>query len=332
MDNFQGQSLEAGAWLAAIVEGSEDAIVSQNLAGTILSWNAGAQKLFGYSPPEAIGRPITLIIPDNLLHEEATIVADLRAGLHIDHFETVRRRKDGSFVDVSLSVAPVRDHQGELVGASKTARDITPSRQMIEQQRLILNEMNHRIKNLFALATGLVALCRREAETADALAHDLQSRLLALARAHDTILRPDSASGQIDATSLHDLLLTILHPYEGRSGPRIEVNGEDLQVGPRSLSSVALLLHELATNSAKYGALRSVSGVVAVITESLGDDVRLRWSETGQGRMLSPPESIGFGSHLEAMAVRALDGSINRDWQSDRLLVELRLGKETLKH
>jgi PAS domain S-box-containing protein len=123
----------ARAHLAAIVESSEDAIVSKNLDTTIRTWNRGAELTFGYTADEAIGRPITMLIPKERLAEEDEIFRRLRQGLRIEHFETVRRRKDGSLVDISLSVSPIRDSEGRLIGASKIARDIT-SRKRFEKE------------------------------------------------------------------------------------------------------------------------------------------------------------------------------------------------------
>jgi PAS domain S-box-containing protein len=117
--------VEAQAQLAAIVESSDDAIVSKNLDGVIQSWNAGAQRIFGWSADEVVGRSITIIIPPDRLHEETQILARLRAGERVDHFETVRVRKDGRPVHVSVTISPVRNAAGRIVGASKIARDVT---------------------------------------------------------------------------------------------------------------------------------------------------------------------------------------------------------------
>ncbi|WP_081888079.1 PAS domain S-box protein [Verrucomicrobium sp. BvORR034] len=111
--------------LAAIVESSDDAIISKDLAGRILSWNKGAERLFGYQAREIVGRPIMTLIPDDRFNEEHVILDKLRAGSRLEHYETVRRRKDGTHVDVSLTVSPIRNEQGVIVGASKIARDIT---------------------------------------------------------------------------------------------------------------------------------------------------------------------------------------------------------------
>src|ERR1700678_872621 len=115
--------------LAAIVASSDDAIISKNLDGFITSWNMSAERIFGYTPEEAIGQHVTLIIPTERHAEESDILARVRRGDRVDHFHTVRRRKDGSLLDVSLTISRVRDSSGRVVGASKVARDITAQKQ-----------------------------------------------------------------------------------------------------------------------------------------------------------------------------------------------------------
>jgi PAS domain S-box-containing protein len=116
---------QAARRLASIVESSDDAIISKNLDGVVTSWNAAAERLFGYAADEMIGRPITTIIPDDRQDEEPRILSRLRRGERVDHFETVRRRKDGRLIDVSLTISPLRNADGKVVGASKIARDVT---------------------------------------------------------------------------------------------------------------------------------------------------------------------------------------------------------------
>src|SRR5690606_7888757 len=111
--------------LAAIISSSDDAIISKDLEGVVQTWNAAAERLFGYRADEAIGRHITMIIPEDRLEEEAFVIGRIQAGLVVDHYETVRRRKDGSAIEISLTVSPIRDRDGTIVGASKIARDIT---------------------------------------------------------------------------------------------------------------------------------------------------------------------------------------------------------------
>ena len=129
---------ETRARLAAIVESSDDVIVSKNLDGIITSWNTAAERMFGWTAAEAVGRHITLIIPEDRLAEEDEVIARIRRGERVEHFETVRRTKDHQLIDVSISVSPVKDSRGRIVGASKIARDITERRRMDEERRQLL--------------------------------------------------------------------------------------------------------------------------------------------------------------------------------------------------
>jgi PAS domain S-box-containing protein len=121
--------------LSAIVDSSDDAIISKDLNGIITSWNKGAERLFGYSAHEAIGKPVTILIPADRLDEEPQILSRIRSGERIDHFETVRRRKDGTLLDISLTISPVKDSSGTIIGASKIARDITERKSAEEEIR-----------------------------------------------------------------------------------------------------------------------------------------------------------------------------------------------------
>ena len=133
------------AHLAAIVESSDDAIISKNLSGIIQSWNTAAERIYGYSKTEAIGQPITILIPEERLPEEAMILTKIRRGERVDHYETVRKRKDGSAVMVSLTVSPIKDASGKIIGASKSARDITEQKRIAEDLRALTVELDSRV-------------------------------------------------------------------------------------------------------------------------------------------------------------------------------------------
>jgi PAS domain S-box-containing protein len=137
--------LDSTQWLTAIVESSDDAIISKNLHGIVTSWNSGAQRLFGWTAEEAIGKPITIIIPPELRDQETVILKRLQAGERIDHFETVRQTKAGQRIYVSLTISPVRDDSGKVIGASKIARDITDRKRLEEQLREAYAEIETRV-------------------------------------------------------------------------------------------------------------------------------------------------------------------------------------------
>jgi len=138
--------VEMGALMRAVVESSDDGIVSKDLNGVITSWNAGAQRIFGYTEAEVIGQPITIIIPPELQGEERLVLKRLRAGERIEHYETVRLTKRGKRVDVSLTISPMKDSTGRIVGASKIARDITERKQADEELRKVHEELEIRVR------------------------------------------------------------------------------------------------------------------------------------------------------------------------------------------
>ncbi len=132
---------EVRARLASIVESSDDAIISKDLNGTITSWNSGAERLFQYTAEEAIGKSVTILIPSDRYDEEPGILGRVRRGERVEHYETVRQRKDGTRVDISLTVSPIRDAHGEVVGASKIARDITERKKVARRAALDQEQM-----------------------------------------------------------------------------------------------------------------------------------------------------------------------------------------------
>lgn len=151
--------------LAAIVESSDDAIVSKTLDGIITSWNAAAERLFGYSAGEAVGKHITLIIPVELYGEEEEIIAKLRRGMRIQHFETVRQRKDGRRIEVSLTISPVKDATGRIIGASKIARDISERRELERRKDEFISMASHELKTPVTALKGFTQLLLRRLQS-----------------------------------------------------------------------------------------------------------------------------------------------------------------------
>ncbi|HTM82274.1 PAS domain S-box protein [Asticcacaulis sp.] len=153
------------AYLAAIIESSDDAIVSKNLDGMITSWNPSAERIFGYTPEEAVGKHISLIIPQDMIDEEHAILGRVKAGERVDHFETIRRAKNGDLLNISLTVSPIRDGAGQIVGASKVARNITDQKRTIEalaevsrRKDEFLANMSHELRTPLNAIIGLTHL------------------------------------------------------------------------------------------------------------------------------------------------------------------------------
>ncbi len=291
--------------LALIVELSDDAILSKDLNGIITSWNRGAERLFGYSAGETIGQPVTMLIPDTMPDEEPNILARIRRGERIDHYETIRRRKDGTFVDVSLSVSPIKDARDVIVGASKIARDISERKRIQQQRDLLVNEMSHRIKNTLATVQSIARQTLTSATETDRQA--FYGRLRALASSHDLL-----TADNWQHAPFRNVVEGALLPFRELHGKRFSIGGPDgLWVGSRKASTLAMALHELATNAVKYGALSNDAGRVDLIW-TLRDDgsgvVLLTWRESS-GPPVKRPTRRGFGSFL---IEHALQGEIER--------------------
>ena len=315
----------------AIIEASEDAILSKDLNGVILSWNNSAERLFGFTANEAVGKPITIVIPPDRRDEEPVILEKINRGERIEHFETVRRRKDGSLVDISLTISPIRNSRGEVVGASKIARDITELRKARDGQRVLLREMSHRVKNLFALSGSIVSLSARSAKSPQALAEAARARLVALARAHSLTFSPGVDQGAPEPTTLHALVGTILAPFDEAERPRIALSGIDAKVSGAAVTSLALLLHEFATNAAKYGALATEKGSIKVGFVEEGDSIFVTWTERDGPPIAGPSGIVGFGDVMSRIATDQLGGAIRRDWQPEGLTIHLSIPRARLK-
>ena len=478
------------ARLAAIVESSDDAIVSKNLEGIITSWNQGAEQLFGYTAAEIVGKPVTTLIPAENQSEEVEILARIRAGQRVDHYETKRRTKDGRLVDVSLTVSPIRDAEGGIIGASKIARAIGdrkraelalarraeeqaalfkftdrlyragsradvfeaaldaiiqgmqcdrasillfdaagvmrfeawrglseayrtavdghspwttdsedpepihiddledsdlpgPLRETIrsegigalsffpllvrgriigkfmayfrephpftqaeldlgliiarqlgfslerrradEERDLLVAELSHRVKNTLATVMSIARQTFSRHRDIDAVRASLEARIGALAQTHTRL-----AEGNWSGVSLETMLLDELTPYRFETGTNVQICGPRVELGAQAAVMLGMVIHELATNAAKYGSLSTKQGVVDVSwqidpNDQGRRDLAISWIERG-GPRVEPPAHSGFGRLLLERALpSSLMGSVELHFEKDGLQASLRM-------
>lgn len=282
------------ARLAAIIESSFDAIVAKDLNSIITDWNPAAERMFGYTAEEAIGRPITMLIPPELQDEEANIIRRVRANERVESFETIRLRKDGTRIHVSLTVSPIRDADGRVIGASKIARDITEARENERRIRLLLREINHRVKNQYAVILSMIRETGLRSITIEEFQAKIRTRITGLAASNDLLVRT-----QWSGSTLAEVIAEQLAPFGHEH--LVVVSGPLISIGAPAVQNIGMAFHELGTNSAKYGVLSGRSGSVAInwtIDNSLPDpEVTLTWEERFDTPLdAEPGTSSGFGT------------------------------------
>ncbi len=309
------------ARLAAIVASSDDAIVSKTLAGKVTSWNAGATRIFGYEADEMINHSITRIIPPELHGEEKDILARLRRGEHIRHYETVRVAKDGRRINISVTVSPLRDKSGRVIGASKVARDITERKQAEQLQRLLTEELNHRVKNTLATVQAIANQSLRRSRGTGEFVESFSGRVQALARAHDLFTQTKMRGAQVTELVREQVLLG------GVDDRRIASSGPGITLDAESTLHLALVLHELATNARKHGALSVPEGRLSVswqVCANGGRNLLLEWRESG-GPPVKAPKQCGFGTTLIARTLEVHGGEASMLYASDGITSRIRL-------
>jgi PAS domain S-box-containing protein len=310
-------SVNATQQIVAIVESSDDAIISKDLDGIIKSWNSGAEQIFGYTAQEVIGKSIMILIPPGRQNEEPEILDRIRRGERVDHYETLRQRKDGSLINISLSVSPVKDTQGKVIGASKIARDISERKRSEAQITILAREAEHRAKNVLATVQATVQLS--QSDTPEGLKHAIEGRIQALANVHRLFVEERWAGANI-----RNLITEELAPYTHDTEKRVQIDGPNHLLEPMTAQTIAVTLHELATNAAKYGALSVPDGHVQVEwSREPNGRLVLRWTEKG-GPPVKPPTRKGFGTRvIEGMIRGQPKGEVRFDWRAAGLACEV---------
>jgi PAS domain S-box-containing protein len=303
----QQQAADIGMHMAAIVESSLDAIVSKDLNGIITSWNPAAERLFGYTADEAVGQSVLMLIPEGRQDEETTIIERIRRGERVDTFETMRRRKDGTLIPVSLTISPVRNARGRIVGASKIARDITSHKESERRIRVLMREVNHRVKNQYSVILAMIRESGKRSSDPAGFELQVRERIMALADSHDLLVSADWSGATVC-----ELLRAQVKPFA--DSERITLSGPPLLLHPNAVQYLGIAFHELATNATKHGALSVKGGRIVVDWQIVpGDDgtdyLELAWREEG-GPPATPAERTGFGSVvLQRITPQALNGS-----------------------
>jgi two-component sensor histidine kinase len=241
-----------------------------------------------------IGEPILKIIPVELQGEEKEIISRIQRGERVEHFDTVRLTKDGRRINVSITVSPLRNRAGTVVGASKIARDITERKRIEQLQRLLFDELNHRVKNTLATIQAIAGQSLRSSASPAAFVASFNGRIQSLARAHDVLV-----AGQMKGADIGQIVREQV-ALGSPDGTRISADGPPVFLPAKAAVNLGLVLHELATNARKYGALAAPAGRLD-ITWKLHTyprrELLIRWRESGVNGV-QEPRNRGFGSTL----------------------------------
>ncbi len=307
----------------AIIDSAVDAIAVIDDRGNVTSFNRAAERTFGYSAVEALGRNISMLMPEAYARaHNGYIDAYLTTGFAKiigSGREVEGRRKDGSVFPLDLSIAEWTDSAGSRFFTG-IMRDISERRGAEERERLLAREVDHRAKNLLAVAQSVVRLSR--AETTDELRKLISGRVLALGRAHSLL-----AASRWEGADLKTLLCDELTPFAGGGSDSIDVGGPEVLLSPAAAQALGMVFHELATNAAKYGALSVIHGKVRVQWKISRRDeaacLHFRWEESG-GPIVAQPSRNGFGSTvLKASVEKQLKGTVAQHWNEHGLICEV---------
>ncbi|SMH43243.1 PAS domain S-box protein [Azospirillum agricola] len=331
----EAEATEATRLLRTVIEAVPALIYVKDVDGRIRIANGPVMELIGKPWSEVEG------------HTDLELLDDKEQGRRI--METDRRIMDGGATEELEEIvgqdergpriwlshkSAFRNEAGQVVGLVGTSIDLTSRKRAEEDRQLLVRELNHRVKNLFAVAVGMVAMTARTSAGVRDMADALTGRLLALARAHD-LIRPavTGETATTDGTTLLELMQAVITPHLVKGSNSLHLDGPHVHAGAAAATSLALTLHELATNAAKYGALSSVQGTLTVSWLIEGGALIVLWQESGGPAVQGPPSRRGFGSQLMHMSIASqLGGRISHEWCSAGLRVALLIPIEKLSH
>jgi PAS domain S-box-containing protein len=317
------QAEAAQAQLAAIVESSEDAIYSKTLDGTVINWNKGAERLYGYAASDVLGRSVTFLVPANQTDEVPQLLERIGSGGRVERVETTRRRKDGANVIVSMTISPVRDRAGRIIAASTIARDITAAREAsnrlrasLREKEILLKEIHHRVKNNLQVVSSLLRL-QSDGVTEPLVRAALvesQARVRAMALLHETLYQSNDMASVDFSRYVQPLWTYLVRTFgAGKSPVQLE---QRLALDPLEIDTAvpcALILTELLSNAMKHAFPAGQAGRIVVTAESTADAHSFSVADDGCG--IDPEDRAearnrgSIGLRLIEALVAQLDGT-----------------------
>ncbi|ANL89003.1 sensor histidine kinase [Rhizobium phaseoli] len=329
MNPFSNSSRARERFLEAILQSAiEYAIISVDLDHRVTTWNEGARRILGWDETEIIGQTVSAIFtPAD--RETGVPQREMAATLAEGHTDDERWhvRKDGSLFWASGQMMALRSDEGELEGFLKILRDRTEQREHEQRQRVLMHELSHRIKNTLAVVQAIIKQSFRSAVGKEDAEQSISARINAYAHAHDILLQKNWLSATMD---------TIVEATAANLGlelGRFKVSGPTVDLNPQAALALSLVLHELVTNAAKYGALSNDTGLVELewsLRQEAGDDrLDLRWQERG-GPVVEAPKRRGFGSRLVNSSLSAF-GHVSVDYAPAGLILSLDASLQSLQ-
>lgn len=320
--------------MTALVESADDAILTLSLEGRVESWNPAAERLLCYPAADIIGRPVSLLLPDDRKNEEDMFLERIREGSHVAHYETVRRRSDGSLVDVSLTISPIHTPTGAVVGASKIMRDISERRHFIEQlqdlnlaleQRVdartaelkereaLLQEIHHRVKNNLQVISSLISMQARSLADAPSRAalRQCQARVATMAQIHEMLYQSKDYTRVPFSKYAQDLAVRVVSASglsPGAIGLKFAL--DELWLAVDKAIPCGLILNELVANAVKHGFPDGLNGTIHVALSHHDGQVELSVADDGVGlpAEFDRAKSASLGVQLVSTLAEQLDG------------------------
>jgi PAS domain S-box-containing protein len=284
------------ARMAAVAGASHDALFGATLEGHIEAWNPAAERLFGYTAAEVIGQHVRILAEPSDHHDQKNYLARACAGETIPPYHARRLRKDGSFVDVSVALGPVKAPNGSVIAISVAMHDVSERKEWEARQRLMTRELAHRVKNSFAILQAILRSTLKTSPNPEDFAAKFSGRLHSLAAAQDILTANDWKGAELGALARHLLLLYVVE------GERLAISGPEVNLPAEYAVPFGLIFNELATNALKYGALSTPNGKIELSwriesNAKAGAILSLTWRERG-GPKITSLDTRGFGSAL----------------------------------